>query len=67
MKNEEPKPRLMSFGEVCRETTLSRFAINSLRNAGMFPAAVKLGERRIAFVREEVDNWIEWRIASRPK
>lgn len=58
-------PRLMSFNEVCTETTLSRFAINSLRNSGMFPAAVQLGERRIGFVRAEVNTWIDQRIAAR--
>lgn len=58
-------PRLMHFNEVCSETTLSRFAINSLRDAGMFPAAVQLGERRIGFVRAEVEAWIDARINSR--
>lgn len=58
-------PRLMSFNEVCSETTLSRCAINSLRNAGMFPLAVQLGERRIGFVRAEVEAWIDARIHQR--
>lgn len=58
-------PRLMSFNEVCAETTLSRFAINALRNAGMFPVAVQLGERRIGFVRSEVNEWIDARIQRR--
>jgi prophage regulatory protein len=58
-------PRLMSFNEVCAETTLSRFAINALRHAGMFPGAVQLGERRIGFVRAEVNAWIDQRIAAR--
>lgn len=64
---EQHKPRLMSFDEVCRETTLSRFAINSLRNAGFFPVAVQITERRIGFVREEVEAWIDAKIAARLK
>ncbi|UOK70430.1 AlpA family phage regulatory protein [Ancylobacter polymorphus] len=46
-------------------TSLSRPAINSLRAAGQFPAAVQLGERRIGFVRAEVLAWINARIAAR--
>lgn len=58
-------PRLMSFGEVCSETTLSRFAINALRQANLFPKPVQLGERRIAFVRAEVIGWIEAKMDAR--
>lgn len=58
-------PRLMSFNDVCAATTLSRFAINCLRGAGDFPVAVQLGERRIGFVRAEVNAWIDQRIATR--
>ena len=58
-------PRLMSFNEVCRATTLSRCAINSLRKADMFPLALQLGERRIGFVRAEVESWIDARIRAR--
>lgn len=58
-------PRLMSFNEVCTETTLSRCAVNALRSARLFPPAVQLGERRIGFVRAEVNAWIDQRIAAR--
>jgi prophage regulatory protein len=43
-------------------TSLSRTAINNLRNSGRFPRAVPLGERRIAFIRSEVEGWIADRI-----
>jgi prophage regulatory protein len=39
--------------------------IHRLRAEGRFPAAVALGEKRIAFVRSEVHDWIGGRIAAR--
>ncbi|MPT25265.1 MAG: AlpA family phage regulatory protein [Starkeya sp.] len=56
---------LVSLNDVCKMTSLSRTAINQKRAAGTFPQAVPLGEKRIAFLRSEVDAWIEERIADR--
>jgi prophage regulatory protein len=56
---------LLSLNDVSALTSLSRTAINRLRAAGNFPAAVMLGERRVAFVRTEVLAWIESRVAAR--
>lgn len=60
-------PPIISIKTAAAMTSLSRPAINSLRAAGQFPAAVQLGERRIGFVRAEVDQWIRDRIAARPE
>ena len=46
-------------------TSLSRTAINQRRAAGEFPDPVPLGDRRIAFVRAEVESWIRERIIAR--
>lgn len=59
------KPPLISLNDVCRLTSLSRTAINRARQAGRFPQAVNLGEKRVAFVRAEVEAWISERIAAR--
>jgi prophage regulatory protein len=40
--------------------------LNRYRAEGRFPAAVPLGERRVAFVKSEVNDWITARIAARP-
>jgi prophage regulatory protein len=58
-------PCLISLNEACRLTSLSRTAINRWRDLGLFPAAVPLGDKRVAFVRSEVDNWIRDRISAR--
>ncbi|MET4800848.1 prophage regulatory protein [Bradyrhizobium sp. LB11.1] len=39
--------------------------LNRYRAEGRFPAAVPLGDKRIAFVKSEVSEWIVARIAAR--
>jgi len=56
---------IVSLKTACAMTSLSRSAINVARGKGAFPAAVSLGEKRIGFVRGEVQAWIDARIAAR--
>lgn len=56
---------LVSLNDVAKMTSLSRSMLNRYRAAGDFPKAVPLGDRRVAFVREEVLAWINQRIAAR--
>jgi len=58
-------PVLISLNDACRLTSLSRTAINRWRDLGKFPKAVPLGDKRVAFVRSEVEQWIRDRIAQR--
>ncbi len=46
-------------------TSLSRTMINRYRAEGRFPAAVPLGDKRVAFVKSEISEWINARIAAR--
>lgn len=57
-------PRLVSLNQVCEMTSLSRTYINKCRAEGTFPKEIPIGQRRIAFVRAEVDQWIADRIAA---
>lgn len=58
-------PVLISLNDACALTSLSRTAINRWRDLGKFPEAVPLGDKRVAFVRAEVEQWIRDRIADR--
>ncbi|MFN3473844.1 MAG: helix-turn-helix transcriptional regulator [Blastomonas sp.] len=58
-------PTLMSLNEAAKVTSLSRTSIFKLRERGDFPRAVALSEKRVAFVRDEVNAWIAARIADR--
>lgn len=59
------RPRLMAPKDAAIATSLSRTLLNIMAAEGQFPKPVKLGERRTAYVRAEVENWIDQRIASR--
>ncbi|WP_324134066.1 helix-turn-helix transcriptional regulator [Bosea sp. (in: a-proteobacteria)] len=58
-------PRLMAPKDAALATSLSRTLLALMADAGEFPAPVRLGERRVAYVRAEVDAWIDQRIGSR--
>ncbi|TXY47531.1 AlpA family transcriptional regulator [Vibrio mimicus] len=57
--------RFLKLKEVMEKTTLSRSAIYRKMNDGEFPQSVSLGERAIAWVESEVDEWMEKRLERR--
>lgn len=57
--------RLLSKKEVCARTTYSRAHLDRLETEGRFPKRVRLGQARVAWVEEEVDDWIAARVAER--
>ena len=66
---EQTPPRLMRLNEVAEVTGLSRATIYKYvadRQFG-FPQQVQLGPNRTAWVRSEVESWIEARKAARDK
>lgn len=66
MQNDNDNtPALISLNDVCKLTSMSRTMINRYRADGRFPAAVELGDFRVAFVRKEVTDWIQAKISAR--
>jgi prophage regulatory protein len=61
----DQRPRLLSMAEVSRRVLFTRIHVYRLISAGKFPRPIKLGEHRIAFVEQEVDDFIAARIAER--
>jgi len=59
------RPRLMSPKEASEATTMSRVLLSMMAKEGKFPRPVKIGEKRQAYVRSEVEAWIDARIAAR--
>jgi len=58
--------RLISMNELDeRGIPYSRAHIYRLIHAKKFPAPVRLGENRIAFVEAEIDAWLESKVAER--
>ncbi|WP_064683490.1 helix-turn-helix transcriptional regulator [Rhizobium bangladeshense] len=58
-------PALISLKDAYRLTSMSRTMLNRYRADGRFPVAVDLGDRRLAFIRSEVADWIQSKIAAR--
>lgn len=58
-------PRLVSMNDACAMTSMSRSMLNKYRAQGRFPVAVPLGDKRVAFVKSEVNRWIVDRIDQR--
>lgn len=63
--SNDNSPTLVSLNEAAKMTSMSRTMVNKYRSEGRFPRAVPLGERRVAFVRSEITEWIATRIAAR--
>lgn len=57
--------RLMSAKEASAATTMSRVLLSMMAKEGKFPQPVQIGVKRQAYVRAEVNAWIDQRIASR--
>lgn len=51
--------------EVARRTAYSRSRIYELVNQGFFPRPIPLGGRAVAWLEEEVESWMNERIAAR--
>lgn len=65
MTQIETASRLMAPTEVSQATTLSKSLIRIMAAEGLFPKPLSIGVKRLAFVRAEVNDWIDQRIAAR--
>ncbi|PTE08221.1 helix-turn-helix transcriptional regulator [Mesorhizobium helmanticense] len=57
--SNDNQPRLMAPKDAAIATSLSRPLLSLMAAEGKFPKPVQLGERRIAYVRQEVEAWID--------
>ncbi|EKF9975152.1 AlpA family transcriptional regulator [Vibrio cholerae] len=57
--------RFLKLKEVMEKTALSRSAIYRKMNDGEFPESVSLGERAVAWVESEVQDWVIDRVTER--
>ena len=54
--------RLIRMKEVMHLTGLSRPSVYRLMKDGLFPNSIELGERSVAWVDEEVQDWVDQEI-----
>lgn len=50
--------KLIRLSEVIRKTGFGKTWIYKLISAGKFPKQIKIGDRAVAFIESEVDEWI---------
>ncbi len=61
-------PRLIVFKDLkARGVLLGRRQIDRLEKAGKFPRRVPISASRVAWVAEEIDQWVTDKINSRPE
>lgn len=54
--------RLLSLRRVCEMTSLGRGTVYALVKRGEFPAQIRVSSGRVAWIAEEIEQWIDWRI-----
>ena len=61
----EPTKKFLRLPEVISRIGFRRTAIYQKIAEGTFPAPVKLGPRAVAWVSEEIKDWMDARVAER--
>ena len=58
-------PELILTSEIAQRIPYSQNHLRRLEAQGSFPKRIRIGANRIAWVRQEIDSWIEARLDSR--
>jgi len=58
-------PELIVADEIARRIPYSQNQLRRLEAKGSFPKRVRIGANRVAWVRQEIDDWIEARMNAR--
>ena len=62
MQNETALPRLINRKQVEEITSLSRSSIYLLMSEDRFPKPIQIGNKRVAWVSQEINEWVDDRI-----
>ena len=60
-------PEFIVSDEIAQRIPYSQNQLRRLEAQGTFPKRVRIGANRVAWVREEIDNWAMDRIGGRQK
>ncbi len=60
-------PEFIVADEISQRIPYSQNQLRRLEAQGAFPKRVRIGANRVAWVREEIDNWVMDRIGGRQK
>ena len=65
MGTQNTKPEFVVADEIAQRIPYSQNQLRRLEAQGSFPKRVRVGANRVAWVRQEIDQWIEERMAER--
>lgn len=65
MGTQNTTPELIVADEIAQRVPYSQNQLRRLEAQGSFPKRVRVGANRVAWVREEIDNWIAERLNAR--
>lgn len=65
MSLTDTRPELIVADEIAQRIPYSQNQLRRLEAQGNFPKRVRIGANRVAWVREEIDNWIAERLNTR--
>ena len=65
MSNQQNTTSLILSAEINKLIPYSQNHLRRLEAKGQFPKRIRIGENRVAWLRAEVDNWIEARVNAR--
>lgn len=65
MGTQNTAPELIVADELSLRIPYSQNQLRRLEAQGSFPKRVRVGANRVAWVRQEIDQWIEERMAER--
>ena len=58
-------PELILTSEIVQRIPYSQNHLRRLEAKGSFPKRIRIGANRVAWARQEIDNWIEARLNAR--
>ena len=58
-------PELILTSEIAQRIPYSQNHLRRLEAKGSFPKRIRIGANRVAWVRQEIDSWIEARLNAR--
>lgn len=57
-------PELIVADEIAQRIPYSQNHLRRLEAKGSFPKRIRIGANRVAWVRQEIDSWIEARVST---
>lgn len=62
---DAPKSRVLRWWQLKERIPISHSRVYCMMNEGTFPRTISLGERSVAWLESEIDEWLQERIDKR--